>query len=113
MMKPGQCPLVFCLTAVPKENLSNMNCIRTETVSLNTFGSKKYVKQTCDLVRVRLKAKYGEDVELTAICYDKICSLLQVKVNVQEYVHLDGLEFADNLGSENDQKKYSNLNRVR
>ena len=25
-------------------------------------------------------------------------------VNVQEYVHLDGLEFADNLESENDQE---------
>ena len=81
-----------------------MNCIRTETVSLNTFGSKKYVKQKCDVVRVRLKAKYGEDVKLTAICYDKICSPLPVKVNVQEYVHLDGLEFADKIESENDQE---------
>ena len=104
MMKPGQCPFVFCLTAVPKEHLSKMNCIRTETVSLNTFESKKYVKQKCDVVRVRLKAKYGEDVELTAICYDKIRSSLPVKVNVQEYVHLEGLEFADNLESENDQE---------
>ena len=76
MMKQGQCPFVFCLTAVPEEHLSNMNCKRTETVSLNTFGIKKYVKQKCDVVRVRLKAKYGEDVELTAICYDKICSPL-------------------------------------
>ena len=81
----------------------NLKPIRNEIVCLNTFRSKKYVKQKCDVVRVRLKAKYGEEAELTAICYDKICSPLPVKVNVQEYVHLDGLEFADNLESENDQ----------
>ena len=78
--------------------------IRTETVCLNTFQSEKYVKQKCDIVKVQLKAKYGEDVELTAICYDKICSPLPVKVNVQEYVHVDGLEFTDDLESENDQE---------
>ena len=43
---------------------------------------RKYVKQKCDAVKVRLKAKYGEDIELTAICYDEICSPLPVKVNV-------------------------------
>ena len=48
-------------------------------------------------------SKESEDVELTRICYDKICSPLLVKVNVQQYIHLDGLEFADNLKSENDQ----------
>ena len=71
---------------------------------MNTFGSEKYVKQKCDVVKVRLRAKYGEDVELTAICYDKICSPLPVKVNVQEYVHLDELESADNLEPEHDQE---------
>ena len=55
-------------------------------------------------MKVQLKVKYGEDVELTAICNDKICSPLPVKVNVQEYLRLDGLEFADNLESENDQE---------
>ena len=25
MIKPGQCPFVFCLTAIPKEHLSKMN----------------------------------------------------------------------------------------
>ena len=62
-------------------------------------------------MRVRLKAKYGEDVTLTAICYDKSCSPLPVKVNVREYVHLDGLEFADNLESENDQESIQILTR--
>ena len=86
------------------KNKLNMKLIRTETVFLNTFRSEKYVKQKCDVVKVRLKAKYDEDVELTAICYDKICSPLPVKVNVQEYVHLDGLAFADSLESEKDQE---------
>ena len=72
------------------ENKLNLIPIRTETAYFNTFGSEKYVKQKYDIVNVRLKAKYGEDVELTAICYDKICSLLLVKVSVQEYVHLTG-----------------------
>ena len=62
-------------------------------------------------MKVRLKAKYGEDVELTAICYDKICSPLPVKANVQEYVHLDGLEFDDNLEFENDQESIQILIR--
>ena len=93
------------------KNKLNLKPIRTETVCLNTFGSEKYVKQKCDVVKVRLKAKYGEDVELTAICYDKICSPLPVKVNVQEYVHLDGLEFADNLEPENDQESIQILIR--
>ena len=61
------------------KNKLNLKPIRTETVCLNAFGSEKYVKQKCDVVKVRLKAKYGEDVELTAICYDKICSPLPVK----------------------------------
>ena len=86
------------------KNKLNLKPIRTETVCLNIFGGEKYVKQKCDVVRVPLKAKYGKDVELTAICHYKICSPLPVKVNFQEYVHLDGLEFADNLESENDQE---------
>jgi len=40
--------------------------LKQENVTVNTFGSEEYNKRKCDLIKVRLQAKQGKDVEITA-----------------------------------------------
>ena len=37
------------------------------------------------------------DIELSALAFPVICSPVSTRINIQEFPHLDGLQFADNL----------------
>ena len=74
----------------------NLKPMKTETVHLNTFGGNSFQKQSCELVRFRLKNHVGEEIEITALSYPTICSPLPSKVKVN-YPHLEGLALADSL----------------
>ena len=37
--------------------------IKTETLNLNTLGNEKFSKRDCDLIKLRLQGKHGEDVK--------------------------------------------------
>ena len=64
--------------------------VKSETLHLNTFGDERYTKQQCDVVQLRLQGPQGE-IEISALCFPKICSAVSAKVNVDSYVHLEGL----------------------
>ena len=74
----------------------NLKPIKTETLHLNTFGGSTFSKQSCKVVKLRLKKDEGEEVEVTALNYPIICSPLPSKVEVN-YPHLEDLQLADSL----------------
>ena len=48
----------------------------------------------CDEVQVKLKT-LSETIEINALSFPKICAPLPLKLDVESYPHLDGLEIAD------------------
>ena len=74
----------------------NLKPIKTETLHLNTFGGSTFRKQSCEVVKLRLRRNEGEEIEVTAFNYPIICSPLPSKVEVN-YPHLEALQLADSL----------------
>ncbi|XP_078364115.1 uncharacterized protein LOC144648427 [Oculina patagonica] len=72
----------------------NLSPVKSETLHLNTFGDERYTKQQCDVVSLRLQGSQGE-IEISALCFPKICSAVSAKVNIDNHTHLQGLELAD------------------
>ena len=64
---------------------------KTETLSLNTFGDERFTKQRCDLVKLTLQGK-NKDIEISALCFRKICSPLPTTLDLTRYPHLQGLQ---------------------
>ena len=76
----------------------NLKVEKTETVNLNTFGSEKYCKKSCDKVSVNLEV--GEEtVPISALSFPQLCSPLSSRVDVSSYPHLQGLSLADTAAS--------------
>ena len=67
---------------------------KTETLNLNTFGDERFTKQRCDLVKLSLQGK-DEEMEISALCFPKICSPLATNLDVSRYPHLQDLDLAD------------------
>lgn len=67
---------------------------RTETLNLNTFGNEKFSKRDCDLFKLRLQGKHGEDVNISALRFEAICSSVPSKVSLHEHPHLLDLDLA-------------------
>ena len=67
---------------------------KTEVLNLNTFGDDKFRKQRCEQVRLRLQGQ-TKDIEISALCFPKICSPLSMTLDIERYPHLDGLVPAD------------------
>ena len=65
-----------------------------EVLNLNTFGNDRFVKQKCNRVRLQLQGK-SKDIEISALCYPKICSPLLTTIDLERYPHLQGLDIAD------------------
>ena len=72
----------------------NLSPVKSETLHLNTFGEESHKKQQCDVVNLHLQGAHGE-IEVSALCFQKICSPVSAKINVDNYIHLQGLELAD------------------
>ena len=53
---------------------------KTETLNLNTFGNEKFSKRDCDLIKLRLQGKHVEDVNISALSFEAICSPVPAKV---------------------------------
>ena len=68
--------------------------MKSETLHFNTFGDEGYTKQQCDVINLRLQGSQGE-IEISALCFPKICSAVSAKVNMDNYAHLQDLELAD------------------
>ena len=73
----------------------NLKPVNKENLHLNTFGDNNYRNQKCDVVKLCLETGDNKLFELTALKFPAICSPLPNKINVTDFPHLDGLEFAD------------------
>ena len=69
--------------------------IKTQTLNLNTFGNEKFSKRNCDLIKLSLQGKHGEDVNISALSFEAICSTVPSKVSLHEHSHLLVLDLAD------------------
>ena len=77
--------------------LHRRSAVNSENLHINTFGDTSYRKQKCNVIKLRLQTRNHEEVELYAVNFPVICSPLPSRVNIADYVHLDGLELADNF----------------
>ena len=77
----------------------NLKPVSSENMRINTFGNANYQKQKCNVVKLCLQTRSHKELELVALNYPVICSPLPNKINVADFVHLEGLDFADNFDS--------------
>ena len=75
----------------------NLKPVNSENLHINTFRDTSYRKQKCNVVKLCLQTRNNEKLELYAANFPVICSPLPSRVNVAGYVHLEGLELADNF----------------
>lgn len=74
---------------------------KTETLKLNTFGGDRFRKKQCEVVKLSLQGTV-EDIEISAVCFPKICSPISAKICPDNYPHLKGLKLADTSLTETD-----------
>ena len=77
-----------------------LKSLKQEQLTLNTFGNEKFSKRECDLIRIRLQGRFGEDVEIMALTFPAICSPLKTPVEIEQYPYLQDLELADVSGDD-------------
>ena len=82
----------------------NLKPIKKETVHVNTFGGENFKKSVCSVVQFSLRGVSDERVELTALSFPTLCTNLPARVDLTQYPHLENLEFADTLNSENEKE---------
>ena len=63
----------------------------TETLNLNTFGEKKFRKQRCKLLELKLSASNGDNVVIKALKFPVICSPISATINLEHHPHLIGI----------------------
>ena len=80
----------------------NLKSLKTETLNLNTFRTDKFRKQKCDLIEINLEGRDGSVIRLKPLVFPIICSPLSSSININEFPHLQGLEFADDFDGSQD-----------
>ena len=65
-----------------------LNPLGQEQLTINTFGNEHFNKRKCDLIRERLQARQGEEVEITGVSFPASCSPVQVPIELDRYPHL-------------------------
>lgn len=76
----------------------NLKRIRTDTVSIKTFGSSGESTQVCDVVELKIGTKQGESVKLTALSVPLICEPIcgqPIEYAQRVFGYLSELELAD------------------
>ena len=82
------------VTSELKERLG-IKPAKTEILNLIIFGDKLYRKQKCDVVNLILSKEPGNEVQISALTFPRICSELPTKVNLNNYPQLQSLKLAD------------------
>ena len=70
--------------------------LRKHCLNLNTVGSGKVTRKHCEVVSLDLETSSGGVVNISGLIYPVICSPIPFKVDITEFLHLQGLQFADN-----------------
>jgi len=74
--------------------------VKIERLHLNTFGTRNYKTQECNVVKLFLQGhEQGEAISISALTSPVICSPLPSAVHVDKYSHLRGLQLADNYNA--------------
>jgi hypothetical protein len=68
---------------------------RSETLHLNTFGEKRFRRQKCELLQLKLCASNDEQVTIEALNFPVICSPVSATINLENHPHLNGIQLAD------------------
>ena len=50
-----------------------LKAIKRERLTINAFGSENYNKRECNLIRVKMQGKLGNDIEILALGFPVIC----------------------------------------
>ena len=74
--------------------------VRQERLSVNTFGSAGCKREQCDVLSVTLLSVSGENIEIQVLSFPTICSALKTPIAVNQYPHLQDLDLADVVVSE-------------
>ena len=69
-----------------------------------TFSSGKIPRKHCEVASVDLETCSGKFVNISGLTYLVICSAIPSKVDTTEFLHLQGLQFADNTMDGGDDK---------
>ena len=72
-----------------------LNPVRKEQLTLNTFVNKNVRKKECEMIEVRLQGRQGSTVTIGVLSFPTTCAPLPSPVEVDQYLHLQGLELAD------------------
>ncbi len=78
--------------------------IKTEVLNLNTFGDAGFSKKECDLVELTLQGRNGQDVHISALSFNSICSPLPGTINLENCPSFSSLDLADYNDETNDQE---------
>ena len=81
------------VTTALKEKLQ-LCSINMETLNLNTFGSEQCNKKRCELVRLLLHSRDGEDIEICALTFPTICAAPVASVDLVHFTRLRELDFS-------------------
>ena len=81
------------MTSNLKERL-NFKPMGKEILNFNTFGNEKIRTRQCNEVQVKLKT-LSDNTEINVLTFPKICAPLPMKLDVESYPHMYGLEIAD------------------
>ena len=74
--------------------------VKIEKLLLNTFGTRGYKTQACNVVKLYLQGLEGvEKVSISALTSPVICSPLPSAVKIARYPHLGGLQLADDYST--------------
>ena len=74
--------------------------VKIEKLLLNTFGTRGYKTQACNVVKLYLQGLEGvEKVSNSALTSPVICSPLSSAVKIARYPHLGGLQLADDCST--------------
>ena len=88
------------------EKLRNKLKLKAEgndTINLNTFGTDKFMKQSCECVEINIDI--GDNVSsIKALTFPTICSPMATRIDIKAYPHLQGLHLADNFSSNGDRE---------
>ena len=78
------------------QNQLHLNPVKIEKLHLNTFGTRSYKTQACNVVKLYIQAiTGGERNSVSALTSPVICSPLPSAVRIERYPHLHGLQLAD------------------
>ena len=82
---------------------------KKENLNLNTFGSVEYKSKSCKVVSFEIELNDGQLAVINALSYPELCSPLPTRVEVASFLHLQGLELADDVDTSLDSNDNINV----